>query len=86
MSNVRGPTVKVTYLVFPNSVEELSELSAATLSPAWPGLRILENTCGFFPKSGDWKDPCCPLLMLGCNQVGNSNLPPEQKSGSTSPP
>jgi hypothetical protein len=75
-SNVKGPSVKVTILVFPNSVEELSELSAATLSPAWPGIRILENTCGFFPKNTDWKDPCCPLLMLGCTQLHNTNLPP----------
>jgi hypothetical protein len=75
-SNVKGLSVKVTFLVFPNSVEELSELSAATLSPAWPGLRILENTCSFFPKSNDWKDPCCPLLMLGCTQPNNTNLPP----------
>jgi hypothetical protein len=75
-SNVKGPSVKVTILVFPNSIEELSELSAATLSPAWPGIRILENTCGFFPKSTDWKDPCCPLIMLGCTQLHNTNLPP----------
>jgi len=75
-SNIRGPCIKVTFLVFPHSIDELSELSASTMSPAWPGLRILENTCDFFPKSQDWKDPCCPLLMLGCTRLDNTNLPP----------
>jgi hypothetical protein len=75
-SNVRGPCIKATFLVFPHSVDELSELSAATLSPAWPGLRILENSCEFFPKNKDWKDPCCPLIMLGCTRLDNTNLPP----------
>ncbi len=75
-SNVRGPCIKATFLVFPHSVDELSELSAATLSPAWPGLRVLENSCEFFPKNKDWKDPCCPLIMLGCTRLDNTNLPP----------
>ena len=75
-SNVKGPYIKATFLIFPHSVDELSELSAATLSPAWPGLRILENSCDFFPKSKEWKDPCCPLIMLGCTRLDNTNLPP----------
>jgi hypothetical protein len=75
-SNVKGPYIKATFLIFPHSVDELSELSAATLSPAWPGLRILENSCDFFPKSQEWKDPCCPLIMLGCTRLDNTNLPP----------
>ncbi len=72
-SNVKGPYIKATFLIFPHSVDELS---AATLSPAWPGLRILENSCDFFPKSQEWKDPCCPLIMLGCTRLDNTNLPP----------
>jgi len=75
-SNVRGPCIKVTFLVFPHSIDELTELSAATLSPAWPGVRVLENTCGFAPKTLDWKDPCCPLIMLGNSRLDNNNLPP----------
>jgi hypothetical protein len=51
-------------------------MNSATLSPAWPSLCILENKCEFFPKNKDWKDPYCPLIMLGCTRLDNTNLPP----------
>jgi hypothetical protein len=75
-SNVKGPHIKVTFLLFPRSVGALSDLSDATQNPAWPGLRILETTCEFFPKNPLWRDPCCPLLILGGNVTAAPNLPP----------
>jgi hypothetical protein len=39
-----GPHIKTTILIFPHSVEELNQLSDATQSPAWPGIRVVEST------------------------------------------
>jgi len=75
-SNVKGPQIKVTFLLFPHSVSAINELSDATQSPSWPGLRILECTCEFFPKKPQWRDPCCPLLIIGGNVAAAPNLPP----------
>ncbi len=66
----------MTFLLFPHSVSAINELSDATQSPSWPGLRILEATCEFFPKKPQWKDPCCPLLIIGGNVAAAPNLPP----------
>jgi hypothetical protein len=60
-----GPKPKTTLLLFPRSAEEMSLLSDSTQSPAWPGIRILQVTGEFFPKMPNWKDPICPLLLLG---------------------
>ena len=60
-----GPKPKTTLLLFPRSAEEMNLLSDSTQSPAWPGIRILQVTSEFFPKMPSWKDPICPLLLLG---------------------
>lgn len=70
-----GPRIKVTILLFPKSVEELIQLNDGTQSPAWPGLRILQTTIELFPKSPDWKDPVCPLFMMGSARDAAPNLP-----------
>jgi hypothetical protein len=51
-SNGRGgPHFKVTVLAFPRSAEQLSE-TAGTKSASWPGIKILEAKCDFFPPAG----------------------------------
>jgi hypothetical protein len=64
-SNGRGgPHFKVTVLAFPRSVEQLSE-TAGTQSASWPGIKILEAKCDFFPQAGQdsWGAPFFPILI-----------------------
>ena len=70
-----GPKIKVTILLFPRSAGDMVALSDNTQSAAWPGIRILQSTCEFFPKSPAWKDPICPLLMPGSPYYEAPNLP-----------
>ena len=70
-----GPRLKTTTLLFPKSVEEMSQLSDGTQSAAWPGLRILQTIGEFFPKTGAWKDPFLPLLLQGSSRTDAPNLP-----------
>ena len=44
-----GPHLKYTVLLFPYSPAELEELSDVMQSTSWPGIRVLEGQCGFFP-------------------------------------
>lgn len=74
-SNVRGPCIKVTFLIMPHSYDEISGLGPHTLNPAWPGLRVLDTTCNLFPQHPSWKDPCCPLILLGSDYNLAPNLP-----------
>lgn len=71
-----GPRPKTTILLFPKSVEEMHQLSDGTQNVSWPGLRILQTTGEFFPKTNAWKDPICPLLLRGSPQEGAPNFPP----------
>ena len=63
-----GPYFRVSVLLFPLTVEELAELSDATQSVAWPGLRILEAKSEIFPRApvAPWG---CPLVPLVCTQL-----------------
>jgi hypothetical protein len=70
-----GPKPKTTILLFPRSAEEMNLLSDGTQSPAWPGIRILQVTGEFFPKLPSWKDPICPLLLLGSLYHDAPHLP-----------
>jgi hypothetical protein len=70
-----GPKPKTTLLLFPRSAEEMNLLSDSTQSPAWPGIRILQVTSEFFPKMPSWKDPICPLLLLGGMYFDAPHLP-----------
>ncbi len=70
-----GPKPKTTLLLFPRSAEEMNLLSDSTQSPAWPGIRILQVTSEFFPMMPNWKDPVCPLLLLGSMYHEAPHLP-----------
>jgi hypothetical protein len=70
-----GPKPKTTILLFPRSAEEMNLLSDGTQSPAWPGIRILQVTGEFFPKLPNWRDPICPLLLLGSMYHDAPHLP-----------
>lgn len=72
----QGPRIKTTILIFPRSTEELNQLSNGTQSPAWPGIRILQTTCEFFPKFAAWGDPICPIILRGSSRSSAPNLPP----------
>ena len=74
-----GPQAKTTILLFPRSVDDLIQLSDHTQSPAWPGLRVLEATCHFFPSPDDWADPICPLFQFGSPPTEAPNLPSSQE-------
>ncbi len=79
LSNGRqGPAIKITFLLLPCSTEQLIELSDATQSPAWPGLRVLESVAEFFPKIPGWEDPVCPLLIRGSARGEAPDLPSGQ--------
>jgi hypothetical protein len=71
-----GPRIKVTTLIFPRSVDDMNQLSDATQSPAWPGIRVLENTCDLFPKVKEWGEPVCPLFLRGSDYADAPNIPP----------
>jgi hypothetical protein len=70
-----GPKPKTTILLLPLSADDMNRLSDGTQNPAWPGLRILQATSEFFPKHDSWKDPFCPILMLGSPHNTEQNFP-----------
>lgn len=74
-NGAQGPRIKTTILLFPRSTEELNQVSNGTQSPAWPGIRILQATCEFFPKFAAWGDPICPLILRGSPRDAAPNLP-----------
>jgi len=66
-SNTRsGPHFRVSVLIFPLSVEELEELSEATQSVSWPGVKILEGRAELFPRAPAdfWGCPLLPILSV----------------------
>ncbi len=71
-----GPRVKTTILIFPHSVEELNQFSDATQSPAWHGIRVVENTCEFFPRVREWGERVCLLFLCGADYAEALNIPP----------
>ena len=78
-NGANGPAAKITILAFPRSVEDMIALSDHTQSPAWPGIRILEASCEFSPTVGQWKDPICPLFMVGSALSVAPNAPSLQE-------
>jgi hypothetical protein len=70
-----GPKPKMTLLLFPRSAEEMNLLLDSMQSPAWPDIRILQVTGEFFPKMPNWRDPICPLLLLGSMYHEAPHLP-----------
>jgi hypothetical protein len=73
-----GPLLKYVVLLVPLDVNELRRLEPASASSAWPGFKLTEGTCRFFPGSDQtgWGDPVCPLLCRGSHQSEAPNLPP----------
>jgi hypothetical protein len=74
-----GPRPKTTILLFPRSVDDMIQLSDNMQNPAWSGLRILQSMSKFFPKIPEWKDPICPLLLLGSFFNEAPNVPNHQE-------
>lgn len=70
-----GPRPKTTVLLFPKSVDEMSQTSDGTQNVAWPGIRILQTLGEFFPKFAAWKNPICPLLLRGSSRDEAPNFP-----------
>ena len=76
-SNSRaGPHFRCSVMLYPMLVSELRDLSDATQSVAWPGIRILEGKSEFFPRppASFWGCPLLPLLVTHlrartCNAV-----------------
>ena len=67
-----GPHFRVSVLLFPLGVDELLELSEATQSPAWPGIRILEGRSELFPRApaGTWGCPLFPMINTSHRSEG----------------
>ena len=77
-SNGRGgPHFRLSVLMFPYSVDQLADLSDATQSVSWPGIRIVENKSEFFPRStlSFWGCPIFPLLNVADRADNCSTLP-----------
>jgi hypothetical protein len=43
--------IKFTVLAFPMAANDMAELTDAKQSESWPGIKILEGKCEFFPRS-----------------------------------
>jgi hypothetical protein len=71
-----GPHFKVTVMAFPRSAEQLAETAGAQ-SASWPGIKILEAKCGFFPPAGQdtWGAPFFPILVSSERAAAIRSLP-----------
>ena len=77
-SNKRdGPQLKYTVILIPLSVDELHQLEPASDSSAWPGFRLCEGSCRFFPATdqSSWGEPICPLICRGSHVSDAPYLP-----------
>ena len=72
-----GPHFRMSVLMFPFSVEQLNDLSDATQSVSWPGIRILEGKSELFPRPppGFWGCPLFPILNVQDRAANCSTLP-----------
>ena len=72
-----GPHIKYTVLAFPHDADQLTRLSDRTQSSSWPGIKILEGQCGFFPIAPDgyWGTPFLPLLNTENRSNNSSSWP-----------
>ena len=67
-SNSRGgPVWRFVVLFFPNSVEQLMEMSPDAKGPAWPGIKVLEGHADMFPPAAanSWGCPVLPFIAPG---------------------
>ena len=77
-SNGRGgPHFRMSVLMFPYSVDKLTDLSDATQSVSWPGLLIIEGKSELFPRPpvGFWGCPLFPLLNVQDRAANCTTLP-----------
>jgi hypothetical protein len=77
-SNGRGgPHFRLSVLMFPFSVDQLTDLSDATQSVSWPGIRILEGKSELFPRPplNFWGCPIFPLLNVQDRAENCTTLP-----------
>ena len=77
-NGANGPNIKVTILVHHLGADNITELTEATQSPSWPGIKLLENQCQLFPPAapGTWGAPILPLLNIENRAVNSDNVPP----------
>ena len=72
-----GPHFRMSVLMFPFSVEQLTDLTDATQSGSWPGIRIVEGKSELFPRPpvGFWGCPLFPILNVQDRAANCSALP-----------
>jgi len=72
-----GPHFRLSVLMYPYGVDQLTELSEATQCVSWPGIRILEGSSELFPRPplNFWGCPIFPLLNVQDRAANCSNLP-----------
>ena len=74
----QGPHFRLSVILYPYSLEELSEMSNATQSVSWPGFRILEGKSELFPRAPTnfWGCPLLPLLNTQNRAANSVRIPP----------
>ena len=73
-----GPNMKITVLIHHLGTEGIMNLTEATQSPSWPGIKLLEGQCQLFPPAAakSWRAPFLPLLNIE-NRAENSSRVPD---------
>ena len=76
-NNAQGPNIKITVLVHHLGADAITDLSEATQSPSWPGIKLLEGQCPLFQAAaaGSWGAPILPLLNIENRAVNSDNVP-----------
>jgi hypothetical protein len=73
----RGPHIKFMVLAFPLSLAQLSELAEATSNVMWPGFKVVEGHCDFFPRASanSWGCPILPILCTRQRDASTTAFP-----------
>ena len=76
-NSASGPSIKVTVLVHHLGAEGIGNLSEATQSPSWPGIKLLEGQCQLFPPAAarSWGAPFLPLLNIADRGENSDRVP-----------
>ena len=76
-NSASGPNMKITVLVHHLGAEGIMNLSGATQSPSWPGIKLLEGQCQLFPPAAarSWGAPFLPLLNIADRAENSSRIP-----------
>ena len=72
-----GPHFRLSVLMFPFSLDQLADLSDATQSVSWPGIKILEGKSDLFPRAtlNFWGCPIFPMLNIQDRAANCTALP-----------